>query len=213
MDFKIKVKEIMDRKIKNIIFDFGGVLIDLDRERCLDSFRQLGMANAEQMLDVCHQQGFFLQYEKGLIDTAEFRNRIREQIGKQISDEEIDAAWNTLLVAIPSYKLDMLLELRKKYMVYLLSNTNEIHWEWSVKHAFCYKSFSVNDFFEKRFLSYQMKMAKPDVEIFQQVIDLTNIDPLETCFIDDSEANCRTAETLGITTYTPKAHEDWRHLF
>ena len=58
-----------------------------------------------------------------------------------------------------------------------------------------------------------MKMAKPDVEIFQQVIDLTNIDPQETCFIDDSEANCRTAETLGITTYTPKAHEDWRHLF
>ncbi|MBO4985196.1 MAG: HAD family phosphatase [Bacteroides sp.] len=203
----------MDKKIKNLVFDFGGVLIDLDRQRCLDNFERLGMPDVPAMLDVCHQQGFFLQHEKGLIDAAEFRERIREQIGKPVTDAEIDAAWNSFLVGIPSYKLDMLLELRQHYVVYLLSNTNDIHWEWSVKHAFHYKSFHVEDFFEEIFLSYEMKMAKPDKEIFQCLLEKTGIDPQETFFIDDSEANCLMAQSLGISTYTPKAHEDWRHLF
>ncbi|MBQ8225077.1 MAG: HAD family phosphatase [Bacteroides sp.] len=203
----------MDKKIKNLVFDFGGVLIDLDRQRCLDNFERLGMSDVPAMLDVCHQQGFFLQHEKGLIDAAEFRERIREQIGKPMTDTEIDAAWNSFLVGIPSYKLDMLLELRQHYVVYLLSNTNDIHWEWSVKHAFHYKSFHVEDFFEEIFLSYEMKMAKPDKEIFQCLLEKTGIDPQETFFIDDSEANCLMAQSLGISTYTPKAHEDWRHLF
>lgn len=203
----------MDKKIKNLVFDFGGVLIDLDRQRCLDNFERLGMPDVPAMLDVCHQQGFFLQHEKGLIDAAEFRERIREQIGKPVTDTEIDAAWNSFLVGIPSYKLDMLLELRQHYVVYLLSNTNDIHWEWSVKHAFHYKSFHVEDFFEEIFLSYEMKMAKPDKEIFQCLLEKTGIDPQETFFIDDSEANCLMAQSLGISTYTPKAHEDWRHLF
>ena len=104
-----------------------------------------------------------------------------------------------------------LLELRKKYVVYLLSNTNEIHWQWSCLHAFRYKAFRAEDFFEHIYLSYEMKMAKPDADIFQKVLDETGILPNETLFIDDSEANCRTAEALGISTYTPKAHEDWRH--
>ena len=90
-------------------------------------------------------------------------------------------------------------------MVYLLSNTNEIHWQWSCLHAFRYKAFRAEDFFEHIYLSYEMKMAKPDADIFQKVLDETGILPNETLFIDDSEANCRTAEALGISTYTPKA--------
>lgn len=199
--------------IKNLIIDFGGVLIDLDRQCCIENFTKLGMPNVEDMLDVCHQQGFFLQHEKGLITSAEFRDAIREQIGKPVTDAHIDAAWNSFLVGIPSYKLDLLLKLREKYVVYLLSNTNDIHWKWSCKNAFCYKAFRVEDYFEHIFLSYEMKMAKPDVTIFQRVLGETDIDPKETFFIDDSAENCRVAETLGISTYTPKAGEDWRHLF
>ena len=203
----------MDKKIKNLIIDFGGVLIDLDRPRCIEHFRRLGMDNVEQMLDVCHQQGFFLQHEKGLIDAAEFRNRIQACIGRPVSDEQIDEAWNSFLIGIPSYKLDLLLELRKHYVVYLLSNTNDIHWEWSLEYAFHYKSFHVEDFFEEIFLSFEMKTAKPDAEIFQRLLAETGIDPKESFFIDDSEENCRTARSLGISTYTPKAREDWSHLF
>ena len=160
------------RGIKNLIIDFGGVLIDLDRQRCLENFRKLGLPDVEVMLDLYHQQDFFQKYEKGLITSAEFREVIR----------------------------DLLLELRKKYVVYLLSNTNEIHWQWSCLHAFRYKTFRAEDFFEHIYLSYEMKMAKPDADIFQKVLDETGILPNETLFIDDSEANCRTAEALGIST-------------
>lgn len=199
--------------IKNLIIDFGGVLIDLDRERCIEKFRSLGLPNVEEMLDLYHQQDFFHNYEKGMIGSAEFRNVLRDKIGKPVSDAQIDEAWNSFLVGIPAYKLDLLLRLRKDYVVYLLSNTNAIHWEWSCRNVFPYKAFRVEDYFEHIYLSYEMKMSKPDNDIFQAVLEDTGILPEETLFIDDSDANCRTAEKLGISTYTPKAHEDWRHLF
>lgn len=204
----------MKRKgFKNLIVDFGGVLIDLDRQRCLENFKELGLPDVEHTLDIYHQQDFFQQYEKGLISSDDFRNIIREKIGKDVTDARIDAAWNSFLVSIPTYKLDLLLALRKDYVVYLLSNTNEIHWKWSCEHAFPYKVFRVEDYFENIFLSYKMKMAKPDEEIFRKVLDDAGLNPKETFFIDDSEANCMTAQSLGISTYTPKAGEDWRHLF
>lgn len=204
----------MKRKgIKNLIVDFGGVLIDLDRQRCLENFRELGLPDVEHTLDLYHQQDFFQQYERGLISSADFRNVIREKIGKDVDDARIDAAWNSFLVSIPTYKLDLLLALRKDYVVYLLSNTNEIHWKWSCEYAFPYKTFRVEDYFEHIFLSYEMKMAKPDEEIFRKVLDDAGLDPKETFFIDDSEANCMTARSLGISTYVPKAGEDWSHLF
>lgn len=204
----------MRRKgIKNLIIDFGGVLIDLDRQRCIENFKRLGLPDVEVVLDIYHQQDFFQKYEKGLITSAEFRDVIREKIGKPVTDAQIDDAWNSFLVSIPAAKLDLLLNLRKDYVVYLLSNTNEIHWQWSCQHAFPYKTFRVEDYFEHIYLSYEMNMAKPDAEIFQKVLDDTGIIPAETLFIDDSAANCRAAEALGITTYTPKAGEDWSHLF
>lgn len=84
-----------------------------------------------------------------------------------MTDEQIDAAWNSFLVDIPRFKLDMLLKLREKYVVYLLSNTNEIHWKWACEHAFPYRGFRVEDYFEKMYLSYEMKMVKPAEEIFR----------------------------------------------
>lgn len=204
----------MERKgIKNLLIDLGVVLIDLDRRRCLESFTKLGLPDVELALDFCHRQDFFYDYEKGLITSADFRNIIREKIGKPVADADIDAAWNSFLLNIPTSKLELLLELRKDYVVYLLSNTNEIHWKWICKHAFPYKTFRVEDYFEHIFLSYEMKMAKPDKEIFQKVLEDTGINPEETFFIDDSAENCRTAEALGISTYQPKAGEDWSHLF
>lgn len=199
--------------IRNLIVDFGGVLIDLDRQRCIENFSRLGVPDTEAMLDVCHQQGIFLQYEKGTISSAEFRDAIRGRMENPATDADIDAAWNSFLVGIPVYKLDLLLKLRERYVVYLLSNTNDIHWRWSCEHAFRYRAFRAEDFFEKIFLSYEMKLSKPDVAIYRKVLDETGINPEETLFIDDSAANCRAAETLGISTYTPKAGEDWSHLF
>ncbi len=199
--------------IKNLIIDFGGVLIDLDRKRCVENFKRLGLTDVENVLDIYHQQDFFQKYEKGLITSAEFRDEIRSRIGKPVTDAQIDEAWNSFLVEIPAFKLDLLLELRRNYVVYLLSNTNELHWQWACRNAFPHKVFGVEDYFEHIYLSFEMKKAKPDADIFRQVLDETGILPEETLFIDDSEANCRTAETLGISTYTPMAHEDWGKIF
>jgi putative hydrolase of the HAD superfamily len=199
--------------ITTLIIDFGGVLIDLDRARCINRFLELGLTDIERLLDVYHQQGFFLQFERGEITAEAFREGIRERIGKPVSDEQIDEAWNSFLIGIPPYKLALLLELRKRYTVYLLSNTNTIHWDWSLERAFNYGEFRVDDYFDRQFLSFRMQLAKPDPNIFKRVIAETGLVPDETLFIDDSEANCFTAEALGIHTYMPAAREDWSHLF
>ncbi len=204
----------MDLKnIKTLIIDFGGVLIDLDRQRCIDSFVELGLPNVESMLDMCHQHGFFLQHEKGLLTDAEFRAEIHKRILHPVTDEQIDEAWNRFLVGVPAYKLDFLLQLRQRYTLYLLSNTNGIHWQWALEHVFSYNNHRVEDFFDHIFLSFEMKMIKPDLEIFHQVIADTGLNPAETLFIDDAENNCRTARSLGIRTYTPQLREDWRTIF
>lgn len=199
--------------IKNLLIDFGGVLIDLDRPRCIENFKKLGLLDAEEMLDVYHQQGVFLEQEKGLITASEFRNAIRDKVGPMATDRQIDAVWNSFLVGIPSFKLDLLLKLREKYVVYLLSNTNEIHWKWSLQNVFPYQTFNVENYFEKIYLSYEMKLVKPDPAIFTAVLEDAGIEAEETLFIDDSELNCQTAQQMGFTTYTPKAGEDWSHLF
>ena len=204
----------MKRKgIKNLLIDFGGVLINLDRPRCIENFKKLGLQNVDELLNVYHQQGIFMQQEKGLVTPAEFRDGIRQMVGKPLTDQQIDDAWNTFLVDIPTYKLDLLLKLREKYVVYMLSNTNDIHWKWSCENVFPYRGFQVEDYFEKIYLSFEMKMVKPDTEIFETVLADANIDPKETFFIDDSEANCLAAQALGISTYTPQANEDWSHIF
>lgn len=202
-----------NRGIKNLLIDLGGVLINLDRQRCVENFKKLGIPNVEKHLDVYHQDGIFMQLEKGLITPADFRNGIRGMMDKVVSDKQIDAAWNSFLVDIPSYKLDLLLKLREKYVVFLLSNTNEIHWKWICKNAFPYRTFKVEDYFEKTYLSFEMKMAKPEPEIFKAVIEDAGITAEETFFIDDSAINCKVAQELGIATYTAKAGEDWSHLF
>jgi len=192
--------------IKNLLIDLGGVLINLDRQRCIEHFQKLGLQNVDALLDIQNQDGLLMQQEKGLITPAEFRDGVRKMIGKAVSE-------NSFLVDIPTQKLDLLLKLREKYVVYLLSNTNQIHWEWTCAHLFPYRTFKVEDYFEKTYLSFEMKMAKPEPEIFKAIIEDAGIEPKETLFIDDSEMNCKTAQNLGISTYTAKVGEDWSHLF
>lgn len=199
--------------IHTYLFDFGGVLIDLDRRRCAESFRALGMPAIEDLLQDFRQQGFLLSHEKGELSDEAFRDHVRACIGRHVDDSLIDDAWNSFLVDVPDYKLDFLLSLRKEHPVYLLSNTNGIHWRWACRHVFSRGGHSVDDYFDRVFLSYEMKMAKPDAGIFRRVMEETALEPRKTLFIDDSEANCMTARSLGFVTYTPQPHEDWRFLF
>lgn len=203
----------MDAGIKNLFIDFGGVLVDLDRTRCLNAFSQIGVTCMDEMLNPYYQRGILMRLEKGEISPSLFHDEFRALTGKQITDQQIDDAWNSFLLTIPSYKLDLILALRKQYNVYLLSNTNAIHWEHSCQNLFAYKGYQVTDFFDKIYLSYELHELKPSKEIFEAVIHDSGVNPTETLFIDDAEANCKMAQMLGIKTYMPKAKEDWAHIF
>mgnify|MGYP002519684056 FL=1 len=200
--------------IKNLIFDFGGVLINLDRTACRMAFEQLGIDSIhESVLDDYRQKELFMQLESGNISAAAFRAGMRRLSERNLTDAQIDKAWNAMLADIPSYKLECLLHLKHRYHILLLSNTNCIHWQWAVQHSFHYKGYEVDDFFDRIYLSYELHMQKPDVEIFKYVLRDAVILPEETFFLDDSASNCSAAESLGIQTYCCPAGSDWTFLF
>lgn len=203
----------MDKNIKNIVFDLGGVLIDLDFDRALKTFGKAGFENIEDQLQSFNREGIFMQYELGNISSEEFRTAIRKQVRVSLTDREIDDMWNLILLNIPHEKLKLILDLRGKYMVYLLSNTNQIHWDYTCNHAFTYHGFRVKDYFEETFLSFEMHLAKPDKAIFERMLQEANLLPEETFFIDDSEANCKAAEEQGIHTHHYRIGEDLNKLF
>ena len=203
----------MDKNIRNVVFDLGGVLINLDFENCLNAFRKAGFQDIEKQVCQYEREGVFGQFERGEITPEEFRAAIREKTGETLSDRKIDDMWNLMLLGIPREKLDLLLELRERYMVYLLSNTNRIHWDYACEQMFNYRGFRVNDFFEDTFLSFEMHLAKPDTEIYKQMMKDANILPEETLFIDDSEENCRAASALDIKTHQYHIGENLRELF
>ena len=158
----------MDSKIKNVIFDLGGVLINLDFDSCLNAFRTAGFTNIEEQVRQMQGNGVFSRFELGEISPEEFRDAIRKEADESLTDRKIDDMWNLMLLDIPREKLDLLLKLREHYMVYLLSNTNRIHWDYACEQMFCYRGFRVNDFFEDIFLSFEMHKAKPEKDIMSK---------------------------------------------
>ena len=195
----------MSAIIKNIIFDLGQVLLDLDKKKCLDAFSEAGFTTAGELLEQNKRNQLFGAYECGDITSAEFRNAVRSMCTTAYSDNEIDAIWNAMLVAIPIEKLHFLIELRKRYKVCLLSNTNEIHWDYIVAHFFEQQSIKPETCFDYIFLSYKMKEKKPNSAIYQKALETGNMKPEETLFIDDIKENCQAAAALGIQTihFTP----------
>ena len=198
--------------ISTLIFDFGGVLINLDLNQCILNLKKLGLENVEQYLSNFGQKDFFLKYEKGLIDTAQFRDEIRKLTPRSLTDAEIDAAWCSFLCDIPTEKLDLLLELRKKYRILMLSNTNPLHIEVSADREFEKVGTKRTDYFDTCYLSYEMKMAKPDAEIFQAILDHEKIQPSECLFLDDGQKNIQRADEMGFQTYLVSDNEDLSFL-
>lgn len=201
-------------EIKNVIIDLGGVIINLARNRCIEAFECLGIPDIrDRVVNDYQHKDLFMQVELGTITPEEFRDGVRKLARQPLTDLQIDTAWVAMLEDVPVYKLNLLLDLRKRYKMFLLSNTNQIHWEWASRTFFTYKEHRASDFFNKIYLSYQLHMLKPDADIFEYVLNDAAISPHETLFIDDALPNCRTAQSLGLATYMPQAREDWSHLF
>ena len=203
----------MDKKVRNIIFDLGGVLVDLDFKAAINGLQEAGFANVKEQLLAFDRGGIFQKFELGEMTADEFRAAIRENSTVELTDNEVDTLWNLMLLEVPREKLELILELRGKYMVYLLSNTNSIHWDYVCKNAFNYRGFRVEDYFEETFLSYEMHLAKPDKAIFEKVLHDANLLPEETLFIDDSEANCKAAQEVGIHAHHYHVGDDLKEIF
>ena len=198
--------------ISTLIFDLGGVLINLDLPQCIQNFKDLGLQNFEQHLSIFGQKGFFLQFEKGQISIPEFRAEIRKICPNPLSDAQIDAAWCSFLCDIPSQKMEMLLELKKKFRLLLLSNTNQLHIEVSTASEFAKIGKKITDVFDKCYYSYAMGMAKPDAEIFEAVLADAGVTAHECLFLDDGCKNTEQAAKLGIQTYLVDINEDLSFL-
>ena len=194
--------------ISTLIFDLGGVLINLDLPRCVHNFKELGLENFEQHLSLFGQKDFFLDFEKGHISVPEFRAEIRKLTQNSLSDHQIDTAWSSFLCDIPQQKFEMLLELKKKFRLLLLSNTNPLHIEVSTVNEFARYGKKMTDVFEKCYYSYEMKMVKPDAEIFETLLNDAGVLAEECLFLDDGPKNIEMASKLGIQTYLVDVKEN-----
>lgn len=198
---------------KNLLFDLGGVIIDLKREQAVEAFISIGCPRIAGLLDNSHQQGAFLALEEGRISPAEFRDEIRRLAGHEIEDSAIDYALNRFLSGIPPYKLTMLRLLREQYRVMMLSNTNAIMFNTEIARLFTAEGGTINDYFDDIFTSFELGIAKPAKHCFELVIEKSGIRPEETLFLDDSQINLDTAETLGFKTFLAKPYHDYSSIF
>lgn len=196
--------------IKNIIFDFGGVIVDISRSRAVKEFEAIGVSNAEELLDKYHQKGIFLEVEDGRIDADTFCRKLGELCGRPISFEEAKKGWLGFMVDAPLYRLEYLEELRKKYNLYLLSNTNPFIMSWARSREFTSLGKPLDDYLDKLYLSYQIGIVKPHREIFDYMISDAQLTPSESLFVDDGTANVEMGRALGFQTFQPVNGEDWR---
>lgn len=203
----------MQQEIKNIVFDLGGVLCGLDADRCVAAFHGIGAEDIAYFVEEHRVEDLFLDAELGHITTAEFCDEVRRLTRKSIQDDAIVWAWNELLTGVSESRKECLLQLSEHYRLFILSNTNDMHWGRCSQEFFRFSQnghhLGVGDVFEKVFLSYEMHLAKPSEEIFQQVLSQAQLVPEETLFIDDSQANCLVAARLGIHTYHNHHIDDW----
>jgi glucose-1-phosphatase len=184
--------------IKNIIFDLGGVILNIDLRKTQDAFTSLGIKNIEDIFRMGHVDSFFKAYETGAINDEQFIGEIQKKIGLDVPPESIVNAWNVLLLDFPAERIQLLRDLKKKYRLFLLSNTSALHhieFQQIFRNEF---GGSFDDLFDKAYYSHLIGMHKPDIASYQLILDENNLEPGETVFIDDSKANVEGAEKAGI---------------
>lgn len=195
--------------IKAIIFDLGGVLLNLDIPKGKETFKEyLGYKKADEMLDASHGKGLYADIESGSLSAEEFREAILKDSRPDATPEMVDKSMWSLLLDIEPYKFDLLKDLKKKYDIYLLSNNNPISWV-RCRQAFEEGGTSVEELFGKIFLSFELKCIKPSREIYEKMVaGIPEHKPEEMLFIDDSMYNVEAAESVGLNAlYYPQGDD------
>ncbi|SEO83902.1 HAD family phosphatase [Mucilaginibacter sp. OK283] len=190
------------QNIKNIIFDYGNVIFNIDFRKAQQGWNQLGISNAAEFFGHKQQDEIFDKFDRGEVSAEEFRDYIRQKSGNSsLTDEQINGVWNSMLLGIEPGNHELLLDLKTKYRTFLLSNINAIHYDHIM--AYLKKDFGFDGnghLFEKAYYSHLMGKRKPEARIFQLVLNENNLNPAETLFIDDSPQHLAGAEKLGIQT-------------
>ena len=203
------------QNIKNIIFDYGNVIFSLDFQKSRQAWKDLGIDNADTFYGHKVQDKIFDGFESGDVPADEFREYIRKISGNpRLTDQQIDHAWNSLLVGVGEGNHELLLRLKPKYRTFLLSNINPIHYDYIMRYLKSDFGFDGNEhLFEKVYYSHLVGKRKPNAEIFEQVLNENNLKPAETLFIDDSPQHIAGAQKLGIQTYLMTAPDGIQAYF
>jgi putative hydrolase of the HAD superfamily len=196
--------------IKGLFFDFGCVLVNLDKQRCLNNFYTITGCDFSDVIGNYVQAGVFLQLEKGLISTDDFCDEVRKYSNYPITNQQIIDAWCSFLLDVPEEKKQLLRELRKQFSVFMLSNTNRIHIDRIMDENF---GPNGSDYFDKCYLSCEIHLAKPDRAIFEYVLNDSGFKAEECLLLDDGEKNLEVAEALGFHTCLVKPYEDLKPVF
>lgn len=189
----------MTEHYDNIVFDLGGVVLDIDRDRCVDRLRELGLTRAAELLDLYKQQGDFLALEEGSISAARFSDILRSECSCDVTDDELRRALDSFITDLPVRRLEALRALRREgKRTFVLSNTNPIMFHSVIDRLFRQESLAIGDYFDGIVTSFQEKVCKPDAGIFLILIRRYGLEPAKTLFIDDSQANVAMAEACGL---------------
>jgi len=199
--------------VKNIIFDLGGVLLNIDPKKTIEAFGALGMEQLIGDKGLSYDHDIFYQMELGQVTPDEFRDGVRQLLSANISSEEIDAAWTAMLLDFPEIRIELLRRLQKEYKIYLFSNTNAIHVEKYHSNFRNQHGFEVSTLFVKDFYSNEIGFRKPTPESFQEIIRLSGINPSESLFIDDSLQNVEAAIATGLQGFWLQPGQKIEELF
>lgn len=187
--------------IRNIIFDLGGVFIDIHYQKTRDAFIEMGVKDFDHWFQQSYSNPLFVHLETGKIAPLDFYEAFRQETGLQASDQRIALAWNAMLGKFRPASIAILPMLKQQYKIFLLSNTNQIHYEafmqqyeWQFGHS------AFNGLFHTAYYSHQLQMRKPDVACYQQVMHLHQMEPSQTLFIDDTLKNIEGAKQAGMQT-------------
>lgn len=199
---------------KNIIFDLGGVILNIDYRLTSQAFKNLGLHNFDEKYSQAKQSHLFDRLETGAVAPDQFRQELKSYFSQTVSDTDLDTAWNAMLLDLPAQRIDLLKELSKKYRLFLLSNTNIIHYQaYSVYLKKTFGTMILGEIFEKQYLSFEIGMRKPNKDIFELVLNENKLLPSETLFIDDSIQHVEGASKTGIAAYHLQQNETIIDIF
>ncbi|RLD51248.1 MAG: hypothetical protein DRI97_15950 [Bacteroidetes bacterium] len=183
---------------KNILFDLGGVILDINVQATLKQFYELGFPAELMQFPNSMTTDLYFRYETGKLDTEQFRNEIRKAAGIEMTDQAFDEAWNAMLVRFPEERIAMLKKLSKRYNLYMLSNTSSLHVKVFEKMYLEVAGEPMQEVFKKIYYSHEIGWHKPDLEAWEYVLNDAHIKADETLFLDDNIHNIKASQELGF---------------